>query len=382
MLVLVLVVAACSPLPPPNDDDDEEEEPPPVVGDVRLVEVASGVDFPVVITNAGDERLFVVERAGRIWIVRNGAVEPEPFLDIRDDVATEGEQGMLGLAFPPDYATSGAFYVYFTNTDGRGTLARFATSSTDPDLAAPGSEMLITLTESSTHHNGGQLAFGPDGYLYWAIGDAGERALAQDRSSLRGKLLRLDVSGASGFSVPTDNPFVDEAGAAPEVWAYGLRNPWRFSVDHEANQIYIADVGEDRQEEVNVQATTAAGLNYGWPVMEGDACFQPPNCDPSGYTAPAFTYDHESGGRSITGGYVYRGPAAPDLEGHYVFGDFMTGRLYTATASEEWQMRPLLENGQSLRTATVGMGANGQLYVASFEEEANGAIYEITPAMP
>lgn len=377
-LVLVLAIAACAPTPPPDDDDDDDD-PPPAVGDVRLKEVVSGVDYPVVITNAGDERLFVVERAGRIWIVQGGAVQPEPFLDIRSDVATEGEQGMLGLAFPPDYATSGAFYVYFTNTDGRGALARFHVSDADPDSAEVNGETLIELTERSTNHNGGQIAFGPDGYLYWAVGDAGNSALAQDLGSRRGKLLRIDVSGATGYTAPADNPFASEPGAAPEVWAYGLRNPWRFSFDHTADLIYIADVGENRHEEVNVQPSTAAGLNYGWPVMEGDACFQPADCDPSGYTPPTFTYDHDTSSRSITGGYVYRGPSAPDLVGHYVFGDYMTSRLYTAAASDQWRMRPLLENDERLRTATFGEGADGQLYVANFE---NGTIYEITQELP
>ncbi len=384
-LLVLALLSACGPHTPPppgpgDGDDDDGNGEPPLVGDVRLVETAAGFEVPVAIANAGDARLFVVERAGRILIVEDGAVLPEPFLDMRDDVKSDaGEQGMIGLAFPPDYAATGTFYVYFTNTEGRGVLARFQRDAADPNRAAPGSEILVELGEASEYHNGGQLAFGPDGYLYWAVGDSGTDILAQDLDSRRGKILRLDVSPATGYAVPADNPFAGASEPRNEIWAYGLRNPWRFSFDAVGGFIYIADVGENEQEEVNVQPISADGLNYGWPHMEGTLCYATPDCDPSLYTAPTFTYDHdEDRGRSITGGYVYRGPVAPDLEGVYVYGDWMTSRLYTASASEDWRIRRLFED-QTLQTATFGTGADGRLYVADF---ADGTIYEITQEMP
>lgn len=376
-LALTVVLSACS-VPPPDDGDPNP--PPPPNGPIQFVQRVSGLATPVALTNASDERLFVAERAGTVRIIRNGALLSAPFLDMTGLVASSsGEQGLLGLAFPPDHGDSGRFYLYYTNASGRGVLARAAVSEDDPNVADPSSlETLIQLPETSTYHNGGQLEFGPDGYLYWAVGDGGNGASAQSLTSLRGKILRLDVSAADGYLVPGTNPFVDTAGARSEIWAYGLRNPWRFSFDADTGELYIADVGQNAFEEVNVAPAGAGGQNYGWPIMEGASCYTNPSCDSSGLTLPSFTYAHPStGGASITGGYVYRGPAAPDLVGRYVFADYVHATVSVATLTTPWQVTKLLEGPWS--TASFGVGADGRLYVTDY---GGGAVYEITQKQP
>ena len=343
----------------------------------ELEKVADGFASPVVITNAGDERVFVVEQRGVIWSLTAGARAERPFLDISDRVRAGGERGLLGLAFPGDHAMTGRFYVYYTDLQGDTVVSRFVADGDSADPA--GEQVLLTQQQPFGNHNGGQLAFGPDGYLYVGLGDGGSggdpQDNGQDLGTLLGKLLRIDVSG-DGYLAPPDNPFVGTDGARPEIWAYGLRNPWRFSFDYASGDLFIADVGQNAFEEVNLQsAGSTGGENYGWNVMEGAVCFEPRSgCDESGLVLPIITYPHGGEwGRSISGGYVYRGTTAPSLEGAYVFADYVSGRIWTARADDGWQPRLLLDSG--LNISTFGVGHDGELYVA---DHSSGAIYQLT----
>lgn len=311
--------------------------------------VASGLTAPIYLTApANDPRLFVVERAGRIRIVRDGTLLSAPYLDISALTSTDGERGLLSMAFDPAYASNGRFYVYYTAADGAITVSRFQVSSANPDVANPSGTVLLTVPHpGASNHNGGQLAFGPDGMLYLAPGDGGgsndPAGNAQNKASLLGKMLRIDVRG-NGYAIPSDNPPATGAGDRPEIWAVGLRNPWRFSFD-KTGQIYIADVGESAREEVNVVPATSGGLNYGWDRMEGTLCVGAATCDTTGLTPPVFEYTHASGGCAILGGYVYRGAAVPEIRGRYFYTDLCTGRLQSfvfrdgvVTESVDWSL--------------------------------------------
>ena len=344
----------------------------------QLTEVARGLSQPVAIAHAGDDRLFVVERAGTVRVVVEGEVRPEPFLDLRDRVGSRGgEQGLLGLAFPPGFAASGRYYVYYTDLAGGSVLSRFTATGDGTDPASE--RVLLRQPQPASNHNGGQLAFGPDGYLYLGLGDGGSggdpRGAGQSLSTWLGKLLRLDVSG-DDLAVPADNPFVGREGALPEIWAYGFRNPWRFSFDPATGDLFIADVGQNAFEEVNLQpAASRGGENYGWNVMEGAACFSPrEGCDADGLTLPIVTYPHgPEWGRSITGGYVYRGSALPELQGAYVFADFVSGKVWRADATDgAWQVTLLLDTG--FNVSTFGVDAAGELYLADY---ASGRVYRL-----
>ncbi len=343
----------------------------------RLELVIRGLSSPVSITNAGDARLFVVEQAGTIRIVSGGNVVATPFLSIADRVRSGGEQGLLGLAFPPDHAATGRYYVYYTDRNGHTVVSRFTANGNTTDPATE--QVLLTQTQPYSNHNGGQLAFGPDGYLYVGLGDGGSggdpEGNGQDLTTFLAKLLRIDVSGDM-YMVPPDNPFVGRGDARPEIWAYGLRNPWRFSFDSVTGDLFIADVGQNAFEEVNLQrAGSPGGENYGWKIMEANACYEPSrNCDRTGLVVPILEYPHASGwGQSISGGYVYRGPDAPSLTGAYVFGDYVSGRIWTARAENGWRPTLLLESGMNI--STFGVGAKGELYVA---DHSRGALYLLT----
>lgn len=347
---------------------------------VRLLPVTDGLKKPLAIAHAGDERLFVVEQAGLVRVVKDDKPLAEPFLDLSAQVTSSGEQGLLGLAFPPDYASSGRFYVYYTDLAGDSVLSRFSVTSGNPDRAdAASEEILLQQDQPHSNHNGGQLAFGPDGYLYLGLGDGGSGGdpdgNGQNLGTLLGKLLRLDVSGTSGYDVPAANPFVSDSNARGEIWAYGLRNPWRFSFDNANGDLYIADVGQNAYEEVNFQlAGSEGGENYGWNIMEADSCFKPSNdCDKTGLVMPVVSYPHGAPwGNSITGGYVYRGEAVSDLVGRYLFADFGSGRVWSTSAASDWAVEPLFETGFAI--STFGEGADGELYVVDYSA---GALYRI-----
>lgn len=345
---------------------------------------ASGLSNPVHIAHADDRsnRLFVVEQRGVIRIVRNGAVLPVPFLDISDRVRSGGEQGLLSVVFPPGYgAGKRVFFVDYTGTKGVGdtVISRFTTSA-NMDAADPASEQqLLTIVQPFANHNGGQLAFGPDRMLYIGMGDGGAAGdpsnNAQDPASLLGKILRIDVeSGSEGYLVPATNPFVNKAGFRPEIWALGLRNPWRFSFDRTTGDLYIADVGQNLYEEIDLQpASSAGGQNYGWDIREGSECYESASCTQAGLTPPVFVYDHSRGECSVTGGFVYRGQEFPALQGVYVYGDFCSGRIWGLRQGVGgWENKLILES--KLAISTFGEDEAGNLYVADMN---GGRIYKI-----
>lgn len=352
---------------------------------VTLTTVASGFELPLQATNAGDNsgRVFVTERAGRVRIVRAGQVLDEPFLDISGRVSTNGEQGLLSVAFPPNYASLGHFYAYYADPAGDIVISRFVVSA-DPDRADPASEeILLTIAHPDfTNHYGGQLAFGPDGYLYAGTGDGGgagdPRGNAQNPDSLLGKLLRLDVESgpdpATGqaYRIPADNPFAGGTSPRPEIWALGLRNPWRFSFARATGDLWIGDVGQNEFEEIDMQpAGAAGGWNYGWNILEGDACYDAQECaPPEGYAPPVAVYGRDVG-QSVTGGYMHRGM--------YVFADFVSGRLFALrNRAGQWNLSVLAETG--LRISALGEDQAGRLYLCDY---AGGALQRLVfPSAP
>ncbi|PWF46680.1 PQQ-dependent sugar dehydrogenase [Massilia glaciei] len=354
--------------------------PPPALG---LTEVA-GATSPVFLTApAGDPRLFIVERAGRIRIVQNGVLLPTPFLDIGPRVVVTAEGGLLSLAFAPLFALNRHFYYYYTDINNNIVVARGTASPLNPNLAEPLSELpLLAIPHPFyTNHYGGQLAFGPDGYLYLATGDGGGSGdplrNAQNLNSLLGKMLRIDVAGATlarPYHIPPTNPFVSQFGRRPEIWALGLRNPWRFAFD--GGLLYTADVGQARREEINIAGVSTAGLNYGWNIMEGGQCFDAANCVVAGLTLPALEYLHSptSPNCAVTGGYVYRGRAIPELAGHYFYSDYCAGFLksfrFAGRGIEQQTDWPIGAVGNIVSFGTDG---DGELYLVS----ASGKIYKI-----
>jgi len=353
-----------------------ESEPalPQGIG-ARLESVVSGLSSPLYLTSPpGDlSRLFIVEQGGIIRVIKDGALLPVPFLDISTRISAGGEQGLLGLAFYPDYSTSGRFAVHYTDPAGDTHLSIFQISA-DPDVADAASELVIlTADQPYANHNGGQLTFGPDGLLYLGLGDGGAgndpEGRAQNLSDLLGSILRVDVQTGTSYTIPADNPFVGQAGVQPEVWSYGLRNPWRFSFDRATGDLYIADVGETGYEEVDVAPSSdggGKGTNFGWNIMEGTHCLTDASCDQTGLTLPVFEYGHDQG-CSIIGGYVYRGSAIPDLQGQYFYADLCQGWVrslrYSAGAATEVTDWPTLRPGGSV--FSFGEDAAGELYVLS-----------------
>lgn len=296
--------------------------------------VISGLNRPVDLQNAGDgsKRLFIIEQDGMILSLDPNTNKLSTFLDISDRVSREGnEQGLLGLAFSPNYARDGLFYVNYTDREGTSTIARFRRSD-NPNFTDPQSEqILLTVEQPYRNHNGGGLAFGPDGYLYIALGDGGNagdpQGNAQNTNTLLGKILRINVATNEGYQIPPDNPFVN-GGGKPEIWAYGLRNPWRFSFDRATGDLWIADVGQSALEEINFQPAGAiGGANYGWNYKEGDTPFKGTPPENVTLTDPVFIYNHGKG-CSVTGGYVYRGPSLPEFNGLYIFGDYCSGFIW------------------------------------------------------
>lgn len=337
----------------------------------ELQQFAPGFSSPVGITHAGDDRLFVVQQGGQIRILNaDGSINPTPFLNISTIISSGGERGLLGLAFDPDYAINGRFFVNYTNQGGDTVIARYEVSE-NPDVANTTGTVLLTIEQPFSNHNGGDIHFGPDGYLWISMGDGGSGGdpedNGQDINSLLGKMLRIDVSGAT-YTSPTDNPFVGTAGA-DEIWSYGLRNAWRFSFDKETGDVWIADVGQNAIEEINHEPSTTAGLNYGWRCYEGDNVYNNSGCAaPETMTFPVATYDHSGGKCSVTGGYVYRGTMYPNLIGKYFFADYCSGDIGWIDADHNLEF--LTNTNYSI--PAFGEGANGELYVVG-----NSTIYKI-----
>ena len=367
----------------PSASPTPEQAFPPTIG---LEPVLTGFKNPVYLTNAGEtppwsSRLLIVEKAGRIVAVENDHVQPAPFLDIVDRVGSGGsEQGLLSVAFPRDFDTSRVFYVNYTDSVGDTVIARYRLLDENPLQGDPTSEQkLLKIPQPADNHNGGQLQFGPDGYLYIGTGDGGRGGdpwgNAQNPKVLLGKMLRIDVVESDTYRIPQDNPFLDQTNVRSEIWALGLRNPWRFSFDRATGDLYIADVGQGSFEEVHFQpAYSTGGENYGWDILEGQHCFEPTRgCDSTGLITPVVEYTHDQG-CSITGGYVYRGGRYPEMNGVYFFGDFCTGLIWgmRQAPSGAWESALLLDTDVTI--SSFGQDAAGEIYVLGF---GDGTIYQL-----
>jgi glucose/arabinose dehydrogenase len=322
----------------------------------------------------GTNRIFVAEQGGFIKVFENSETVSEAtnFLDISSRTVSTSELGLLGFAFHPDYANNGFVFVTYTPREDLSVISRFKVSDTDANQIDVSSEtILLQIEQPFTNHNGGQLAFGPDGYLYIASGDGGgsgdPEGNAQNLGTLQGKILRIDVDAQENgmnYAIPSDNPFVNEQGARLEIFAYGLRNPWRFSFDNQTSTIWAGDVGQGELEEINL---IEKGANYGWNILEGTSCYSDQDCDSTGTIAPIFEYNHAANDKSITGGYVYRGNELPDLRGYYIYGDFVSGRIWALDPQGNNQL--LLETGLSI--SSFGTDANNELYICSFDGKVN-----------
>jgi glucose/arabinose dehydrogenase len=371
---LVCLNCACT-------DDDEVSLSPIPTNSIALTNAFTNLNFsrPLDLQSPqdGTNRIFVAEQGGVIKVFENVASVEEAvtFLDLSDKTVSTSELGLLGFAFHPNYTTNGFIYVTYTPSADLAVISRFKVSETDSNSINVASEIvLVQIAQPFTNHNGGQLAFGPDGYLYIASGDGGgsgdPNGNAQNLENLLGKILRIDVnveSNGLNYGIPSDNPFVNNPTARPEIFAYGLRNPWRFSFDAQTNTIWAGDVGQDQLEEIDL---IEKGGNYGWNILEGTSCYSESDCDGTGTIDPIFEYGHANNDKSITGGYVYRGTEVPDLNGYYIYGDFVSGRIWALDQAGNNQL--LLETG--LNIASFGTDTNNELYVCSFD----GKIYRLT----
>ena len=347
----------------------------------RLELVADGIDGgPTDLqAPAGDDRAFVTTKQGEILIIADGAVSPEPFLDLTHKVLSQGiEQGLLGLAFHPDYAANAEFYVFYTGLDSHSHLYQYRADPQNPDRADPATaRRIITIEQNSPngYHLGGQLQFGPDGYLYIAAGDGQSEFQAQNPGTLLGTIMRIDVDNGDPYAIPADNPHADGQEGLPEVWAYGLRNPWRFSFD--GPHIYIADVGHELREEINIADTSAGGINYGWPTMEGTRCTTPnQNCDTARLFLPQIEYSHGEG-IAVIGGYVYRGNAIGEMNGHYFYSDYTGGWIRTfayidGDVTEYYGWPPAIRDFGPIYS--FGTDGHGELYILT-----NRSVHKIVP---
>jgi glucose/arabinose dehydrogenase len=354
---------------------------------IALSLVTSGLSNPVLAIgpNDGTGRLFIVEQPGRIRIVKGGSLLPTPFLDISSLVSTGGEQGLLGLAFHPQFATNHQIYVNYTDRTGATNIRSYKVSTANPDLVDPTSaKAILTIKQPYSNHNGGNLAFGPDGFLYIGMGDGGSGGdpgnRAQNTGQLLGKMLRIDVNHTSGkklYANPATNPYVGIAGA-DEVWQIGLRNPWRFSFDSLTGALWIGDVGQSGYEEVDVAPQTSTGpgrgINWGWRQMEGFHCYNPATgCVTAGKSLPLLEYTHVNGRCAITGGYVYRGSAIPSLAGTYLYADYCTGEIWGVSATATSPATSTLLLDTPLYVSSFGQDAAGELYVV----DLGGSVYKV-----
>lgn len=389
--VLMLLMVACdgssqaapTPTSPPGETPPASPAPgfDPATTKLQLEKAASGFSKPLYLVEPpdGSGRLFVVEQAGKIRILQGGGILPEPFIDLSAVITSAGnEQGLLGLAFHPKYRENGRLFVAYTAANGDNTLAELRVSQ-DPNKADESArKVLLAIPDFAPNHNGGMVAFGPDGYLYLSAGDGGgggdPRGNGQNKDALLGKILRLDVDSGSPYAIPSTNPFASGGGKG-EVWDYGLRNPWRFSFDRKTGDLWIADVGQDAYEEVNFEpAGGKGGVNYGWNIKEGAHCYKPSSgCNEGGLTPPVSEYSHGEG-CSVTGGYVYRGAKEPGLAGAYFFTDYCGGVIWALAkdASGAWKRTPVLDSG--LKITSFGEDQAGELYAVS---QGDGAIYRL-----
>jgi len=383
-----LPAAETEPAEPSMTSAQQVEEPLQSVTEIpdpenfEWVPLVSGLRRPLDLAELpdGSGRLVVLEQPGTIQVIENGGLQGEPFLDIQDRVGSQGnEQGLLGIAFHPNYAENGYFYLNYTDRQGNTVIARYQAAVGEPPARADSAseKVLLAVDQPYRNHNGGQLAFGPDGYLYIGLGDGGSggdpHGNAQSLDTLLGKLLRIDVDGGDPYGIPADNPFVN-GGGRPEIWVYGLRNPWRFSFDRGTGDLYIADVGQSQWEEINfLPAGSPGGANFGWNYLEGSHPYQGnPPADVQ-LINPVFEYDHGFG-CSVTGGFVYRGQNLPEFHGVYIFADYCSGLFWGLLRGPDgfWQSEELFSLG--LNVSSFGEDAAGEIYMV---EQSNGAVYRL-----
>ena len=400
-LMLVLVVSKTAVFATTTDIEEQTPSSTTLSADVPSISaslVTSGLSRPTDITHAGDNRLFVAEQDGQIRIINtDGTLLNTPFLDIDNlvDSVSHSEMGLLGLTFHPDYPSTPYFYVNYT-AEGSGdtVIDRFEVSSNDENVAdASSRQEILRVSQPQQNHNAGDLMFGPDGYLYITMGDGGGAGdddtghgtvgNGQNKQTLLGKILRIDVDSATPYDIPADNPFVSDTSTLDEIWALGLRNPWRLSFDRESGDLYIADVGQGAREEVNFQpASSSGGENYGWRCYEGFIEFNTGDCGPvSSYTSPIDDYprsnsqDPNDVGLSITGGFIYRGSDYADLNGYYIYADFVSSNFWLAKqGSPDWEITPIGQLSGVTNPSTFGEGCDGELYVTNYY---GGHIYKI-----
>lgn len=358
-----------------------DEASAPLPDDLQAVPVVSGLASPVAFaTPAGDSRLFIVEQRGTIRVVKNGQLLTAPYLDIRAKLTSGGERGLLGLAFHPNFAQNGFFYVQYTDLNGNSEIERYHALPASDVADANSATHILGFNQPFANHNGGNLLFGPDGKLWIGTGDGGSggdpQGNGQRLTTLLGKMLRIDVDAASPYGIPTDNPFATSTVNRQEIWGWGLRNPWRYSIDRVTGLLYVADVGQNQWEEVHVVPTTMASVNYGWVIMEGMHCYNATTCNQTGLNIPVLEYGHGDG-CAITGGFVYRGAMIPGIVGHYFYSDACSGflrsfRYESGTANDlrEWDV------GDIGGILSFGEDSAGELYALS----SNGTVYRIAPA--
>lgn len=347
---------------------------------ISFEQIFTGLNRPVdyIDANDGSGRFFVVQQSGQVLISSGGELLAAPFLDIGNMVSTGNEQGLLSIALDPGFSENGRVFVSYTDSAGDSQIVRYAVSESDANQLDPNSATtILSLDQPYENHNGGNIVFGPDGYLYIGFGDGGSQGdpdgRAQNPGILFAKILRIDVSGdQEPYGIPADNPFVNDASFAPETFAWGLRNPWRFSFDRETGDLWIGDVGQSTIEEIDLIPAGTSGQNFGWSIMEGNECYNAPSCDQTGLTLPVDQYTHDYG-CSVTGGYVYRGSAIPDLVGTYLFADYCTGYLWGLTANGDgsYSASGTLETGMT--PSSFAQDASGELYFIDLA----GAIYLI-----
>jgi glucose/arabinose dehydrogenase len=383
---LVLLVALFAAVTVQAQDTARTAAPDP--SSVKLVPVVQGLARPVYATSAGDGsgRLFVVEQGGKVWIVRDGQKSTAPFLDISALVSASAkgggysEQGLLGIAFDPKFSENGRFFVNYTDVNGNTMIARYTVSADNPDAADPNSAAtFLTQDQPFPNHNGGDLQFGPDGYLYIGLGDGGSggdpQGNGQNLGTWLGKMLRIDVSSGDSYTVPDDNPFVGTSGAKPEIWAYGFRNPWRFSFDKTTGDLYIGDVGQNQWEEIDFQpAGDKGGENYGWNIYEGSHPYSGAPA-PADMVLPIAEYPHNQG-IAVTGGYVYRGSAIPDLAGVYLYSDYGTGTVWSLyrDANGQWQNAVFMRANAAV--SSFAQDDDGEMYLVDY----GGRLLKFEPA--
>ena len=345
---------------------------------VRLEKVASVAGGPLGFAAPADgtDRMLVAAKDGRVWVIADGVPKPDPMLDLRKLVSGGSEQGLLGIALPPSFPTDPRVFVDYTDLDGNTVVASYTLAAGNPDRLDPASAVwILTADQPYANHNGGALAFGPAGMLYIAFGDGGSGGdplgNGQRTDTLLGKLLRVDVRPRAGASapyvIPPGNPFVGAAGSRPEIWEYGLRNPWRFSFDPPTGDLWIGDVGQDAWEEIDVARSGAGGLNFGWNTMEGRHCFSPKNgCSSTGMTQPVAEYGHDAG-CTVIGGAVYRGKAQPLLSGGYLFADYCSGTIWAIPATTDGTVKPVKVGTTSSGIAAFGQDAEGEMFAADLD---------------